>query len=111
MLMGMLYERYHTYDMRDLGGIAQKMPWMITLFVITTLSLIGLPMLNGFVGEFLILSGTFAVHPHWTAAATLGVILGAAYMLWMIQRVFYGHLGPKPRAVGCRHRVAGSRRT
>jgi NADH-quinone oxidoreductase subunit M len=99
MLMGMLYERYRTYDMRDLGGIAQKMPWMVTLFVITTLSLIGLPILNGFVGEFLILSGTFAVHPHWTAAATLGVILGAAYMLWMIQRVFYGHLGPKPRAL------------
>ncbi len=62
MLMGMLYERYHTYDMRDLGGIAQKLPWMVTLFVITTLSLIGLPMLNGFVGEFLILIGTFGVH-------------------------------------------------
>jgi len=99
MLMGMLYERYRTYDMRDLGGIAQKMPWMVTLFVITTLSLIGLPMLNGFVGEFLILSGTFPAHERWTAAATLGVILGAAYMLWMIQRVFYGNLGPKPKAL------------
>jgi NADH-quinone oxidoreductase subunit M len=99
MLMGMLYERYRTYDMRDLGGIAQKLPWMVTLFVLTTLSLIGLPMLNGFVGEFLILSGSFAVHPRWTAAATLGVILGAGYMLWMIQRVFYGHLGPKPKAL------------
>jgi len=99
MLMGMLYERYRTYDMRDLGGIAQKLPWMITLFVLTTLSLIGLPMLNGFVGEFLILSGSFPAHVYWTAAATLGVILGAAYMLWMIQRVFYGHLGPKPKAL------------
>ena len=99
MLMGMLYERYHTYDMRDLGGIAQKLPWMVTLFVLTTLSLIGLPMLNGFVGEFLILSGSFPAHKHWTAFATLGVILGAAYMLWMIQRVFYGNLGPKPRAI------------
>jgi NADH-quinone oxidoreductase subunit M len=99
LLMGFLYERYHTYDMRDLGGIAQKLPWMITLFVLTTLSLIGLPMLNGFVGEFLILSGTFPGHIRWTAAATLGVILGAAYMLWMIQRVFYGHLGPKPKAL------------
>jgi len=56
-------------------------------------------MLNGFVGEFLILSGSFPGHERWTAAATLGVILGAAYMLWMIQRVFYGNLGPKTKAL------------
>jgi NADH-quinone oxidoreductase subunit M len=99
MLLGFLYERYSTYDLRDLGGVAQVMPWMVTLFVITTLSLIGLPMLNSFVGEFLILSGTFPAHPRWIAAATLGVILGAAYMLWMIQRIFYGNLGPKTRVL------------
>ena len=97
LLLGFLYERYGTYDMRDLGGLAARLPWMITLYVITTLSLIGLPMLNSFVGEFLILSGTMQArtehHLFWTVFATTGVILSAAYMLWMIQRVFYGHLG------------------
>ncbi len=57
LLLGFLYERYGTYDMRDFGGLAARLPWLVTLFVITTLSLIGLPMLNSFVGEFLILSG------------------------------------------------------
>jgi NADH-quinone oxidoreductase subunit M len=97
LLLGFLYERYNTYDMRDLGGLAARLPWMVTLYVITTLSLIGLPMLNSFVGEFLILSGTMqANNPHhnaWTALATTGVILSAGYMLLMIQRVFYGDLG------------------
>ena len=68
MLLGLLYERYGTYDMRDYGGLAAKLPWMVTLFVITALSVVGLPMLNGFVGEFLILSGSMqsahrAPHP------------------------------------------------
>jgi NADH-quinone oxidoreductase subunit M len=89
-LLGFFYERYATYDMRQLGGIARQLPGLATLFVITALALIGLPALNGFVGEFLILSGSFAVHPKLAAAATLGVILSAAYMLWMLQRVFYG---------------------
>jgi NADH-quinone oxidoreductase subunit M len=90
MLLGILYERYGTYDMGQLGGIATKMPGLAVLFVITTLSLIGLPSLNVFVGEFLILSGSFQTHPGIAAAATLGVILSASYMLWMVQRVFYG---------------------
>ena len=97
LLLGLLYERYGTYDMRDLGGLAQKLPWMVTLYVIATLSLIGLPGLNSFVGEFLILSGSmqavFAHHIVWTVLATTGVILSASYMLVLIQRVFYGHLG------------------
>lgn len=103
MLLGLLYERYGTYDMRDYGGLAQQQPWMVTMFVITTLSVIGLPMLNSFVGEFLILSGSmqtpFAHHHFWTAMATLGVILSAAYMLTMIQRVFYCDLGRKPATI------------
>ncbi len=90
MLLGILYERYGTYDMSRLGGIATKMPGLAVLFVITTLSLIGLPSLNVFVGEFLILSGSFQTHPRIAAAATVGVILSASYMLWMVQRVFYG---------------------
>jgi NADH-quinone oxidoreductase subunit M len=96
MLLGILYERYGTYDMRDYGGLAAKLPWMVTLFVITTLSVIGLPMLNGFVGEFLVLTGSMQSiivhHTGWTVLATTGVILTASYMLWMIQRVFYGDL-------------------
>ncbi len=97
LLLGFLYERYGTYDTRDLGGLAAKLPWMVTMYVVTTLSLIGLPMLNSFVGEFLVLSGTLqAENPHhaaWTVLATTGVILSAGYMLLMIQRVFYGKLG------------------
>jgi NADH-quinone oxidoreductase subunit M len=106
MLMGLLYERYGSYDMRQYGGLAQKLPWIVTMFVLTTLSAIGLPMLNGFVGEFLILSGSLQVneaHHHlWTALATSGVIFSAAYMLTMIQRVFYAKLGPKPAAIPAR---------
>lgn len=90
MLLGVLYERYATYDMARYGGLAKKLPGMATLFVITSLSLIGLPILNGFVGEFLILSGSFQTHSRLAATATLGVILSAVYMLWMLQRVFYG---------------------
>jgi len=103
MLLGLLYERFRTYDMRELGGLAAKFPWMVTMFVITSLSVIGLPMLNGFVGEFLVFSGTMqsAVHNHiaWTVLATSGVILTAAYMLWMVQRVFYGNLGIKSEEI------------
>jgi NADH-quinone oxidoreductase subunit M len=90
LLLGFLYERYGTYEIASYGGLAARLPSLATLFVITSLSLIGLPMLNGFVGEFLVLAGSFAAHPRWVAVATIGVILSAAYMLWMIQRVFYG---------------------
>ena len=73
------------------------------MFVITTLAVVGLPMLNGFVGEFLILAGSmqsaFTHHILWTTIATTGVILSASYMLWMIQRVFYGDIGYKPDTV------------
>lgn len=104
MLLGALYERYGTYDMRELGGVAQKLPWMVTLFVITALSNIGLPGLNGFVGEFLTLSGSlqtsYISHPMvWTTIATTGVIFGAGYMLWAIQRIFYGGMGRRPDEV------------
>jgi NADH-quinone oxidoreductase subunit M len=103
MLMGLLYERYGSYDMRQYGGLAAKVPWMVTMFVITALTAVGLPMLSGFVGEFLILSGTMQAHvPHyhfWTALATSGVIFSAAYMLTMIQRVFYSGLGPRPSSM------------
>lgn len=90
VLVSILYERYGTYDMTLYGGLASRLPWLATLFVITSLALIGLPLFNGFVGEFLVLSGSFASHPRWVGVATIGVILSASYMLWMIQRIFYG---------------------
>jgi NADH-quinone oxidoreductase subunit M len=103
VLLGLLYERYGTYDMRDYGGLATRHPWMVTMFVITVLAAAGIPMLNGFVGEFLILSGSMQSiathHILWTVLASTGVIFGASYLLWMIQRVFYGKLGVRPDEV------------
>lgn len=107
MLLGLLYERYGTYDMRQYGGIAAQVPWVVTMFVITGLATAGLPMLNGFVGEFLILSGSMqttiaAHHVLWTVVATTGVIFGAGYMLTMIQRIFYSNAGPVTARVTAR---------
>jgi len=90
-LLGVLYDRYATSQIGAYGGLAGKLPSTATLFVLTTLAMIGLPILSGFVGEFLILSSTFGgVSRGWAIAASLGVILGAAYMLWLVQRIFYG---------------------
>ncbi len=92
LLVGMIYERRHTRMISDFGGLAHTNPVLASLFLIVTLSSIGLPGLNGFVGEVLILVGTFARHPVYGAIAALGMILGAVYMLWMYQRVFLGKL-------------------
>jgi NADH-quinone oxidoreductase subunit M len=91
VLLGVLYARFGTSQISVYGGLAQRTPSLATLFVITSLALIGLPMLNGFIGEFLVLSSTFTgVSRSWAIAAALGVILSAAYMLTLVQRVFYG---------------------
>jgi NADH-quinone oxidoreductase subunit M len=91
LLLGVLYDRYATSQINAYGGLAAKLPRTATFFVIASLAMIGLPMLGGFVGEFLILLGTFTgVSKGWAIAATLGVILGAAYMLWLVQRIFFG---------------------
>jgi NADH-quinone oxidoreductase subunit M len=91
LLLGLLYDRYATSQIDSYGGLAVRLPRTATFFVIASLAMIGLPMLNGFVGEFLILLGTFTgVSKGWAIAATFGVILGAAYMLWLVQRLFYG---------------------
>jgi len=92
LLVGMLYERRHTRLIADFGGVSRPMPVFACFFGIVTMSSIGLPMLNGFVGEFLILIGTFLVHPWWAVLATSGVVLAAAYMLWMFRRVMFGPL-------------------
>jgi NADH-quinone oxidoreductase subunit M len=92
VLVGFMYERRHSLAISDFGGVATAAPWLSTIFLITTLASIGLPMLNNFVGEFLVLQGTAQAHFSWTVFAAIGVILSACYMLWMFQRVFFGEL-------------------
>jgi NADH-quinone oxidoreductase subunit M len=90
MLAGMLYERKHTYDFKQYGGLAAPMPVYATFFMIAVLSSVGLPLLNGFVGEFLVLSGSFQDKAIYGILAASGVIWSACYLLWMYQKVFYG---------------------
>ena len=96
LIVGMIYERMHTRLIDDFGGLSKALPVLAVFFMITTLSSIGLPGTNGFVGEFLILLGTLrSVNPHaiaYAALAATGVILGAVYMLWMYQRAMFGPL-------------------
>ncbi len=90
MLAGILYERRHTYDIAEFGGLASVMPNFSTIFLIVTLSSLGLPLMNNFIGEFLTIRGAFEANVVWGAFAAVGIILGAAYMLWLYQRVFFG---------------------
>jgi NADH-quinone oxidoreductase subunit M len=91
VLLGVIYQRFGTSQLSQFGGLAQRTPTLATMFVIASLAMVGLPMLNGFVGEFLVLSNTFTgVSRGWAAAATVGVILSAAYMLTLVQKIFYG---------------------
>jgi len=90
MLAGILYERKHTYEIADMGGLATPMPKYATFFSFIVLASVGLPLLNGFVGEFLVLSGAFQAHPWWGIVGATGVIWSACYLLWMYQRVFFG---------------------
>ncbi|MGZ5445767.1 MAG: complex I subunit 4 family protein [Thermoanaerobaculia bacterium] len=90
LLVGVIYERRHTRLLADYGGIARTMPVFATFFMIAVLSSVGLPGLNGFVGEFLILAGSFGTHPVAATIAASGVILAAIYLLWLVQKVFFG---------------------
>jgi NADH-quinone oxidoreductase subunit M len=92
LLVGMLYDRRHTFEMSEFGGLATPMPKLAAFFLFVTLSSLGLPMLNGFVGEYLILLGTYQAHWNWAAWAATGVILSACYLLWAYQRVFFGEI-------------------
>jgi NADH-quinone oxidoreductase subunit M len=108
LVVGCIYERYHTRDIHEIGGLARQMPWLAFFLIFFTLSSIGLPGLNGFVGEFLVLLGTAtskvttdmrAAGPlgyGYVIPAALGIILGAVYMLWMCQRVLFGPLKEPP---------------
>jgi NADH-quinone oxidoreductase subunit M len=90
MLAGILYERRHTYDISEFGGLATPMPIYAAFFLFIVLSSVGLPLLNGFIGEFLVLSGTFGARPIYGIFGATGVIWSACYLLWMYQRVFFG---------------------
>ena len=90
LVVGMLYERRHTRMIDQFGGIWKSAPKLTALFLVATFAGVGLPAFSGFVGEFLSLLGTFAVHRWYGVVATSGVILGAVYMLWMFQRIFTG---------------------
>ena len=93
LIVGFIYERRHTRLIADFGGLSKQMPIFATIFMIVTLSSIGLPGTNGFVGEFLVLLGAFESNLSWYAViASSGVILSAVYMLWMFQRVMFGEL-------------------
>jgi NADH-quinone oxidoreductase subunit M len=110
LIVGILYERRHTRDIAEYGGISNVMPVYATITMIMFLSSMGLPLLNGFIGEFTILQGAFLENKFWAAWAVPGVVLAAAYLLWLYQRVFFGKVtNPKnekladltPREVAC----------
>jgi NADH-quinone oxidoreductase subunit M len=90
LIVGLIYDRRHTRMIADLGGLSSVMPVYATCFAIIMLSSMGLPGLNGFVGEILILLGVFRVNPWWAAAGAIGIVLGAAYLLWLYQRTMFG---------------------
>jgi len=90
MLAGALHERRHTYEIKEFGGLASVMPVYSTFYLVIVLASVGLPLMNGFVGEFLVLSGAFQARPVYGILAATGVIWSACYLLWMYQRVFFG---------------------
>jgi len=92
LIVGVLYERRHTRLISEFGGLATPMPNYAAIYLIITLSSLGMPVLNGFIGEFTILQGAFVVSKAWAAWGTLGIVLGAAYLLWLYQRVMFGQV-------------------
>lgn len=90
MLVGFLYERRHSLEIKDFGGVSTPAPQLAGVFMVTMLASVGLPMLNNFVGEFLVLQGAAMADFRWAVFAAIGVILSAVYMLWMYQRTFFG---------------------
>ena len=90
LLVGVVYERRHTREISEYGGLSKVMPAYATVFLIMTMSSIGLPALNGFIGELLILQGVFTANMIWAAFAASGIVLGAAYMLSLYQRTMFG---------------------
>ncbi len=92
LLVGVVYERRHTREISEYGGLSKVMPVYAAIFLIMTMSSIGLPALNGFIGEILILQGIFVENKMWAGVAALGIVLGATYMLWLYQRTMFGDI-------------------
>jgi NADH-quinone oxidoreductase subunit M len=92
LIVGLIYERRHTREIAAYGGLAKVLPVYAAMFMIIALASLGLPLLNGFIGEFLILQGAFAVNWIWAAFAVTGIVLGAAYLLWLYQRTMFGKI-------------------
>jgi NADH-quinone oxidoreductase subunit M len=90
LIVGIVYERRHTRDISEYGGLSKVMPVYAAVFLVMTMSSIGLPTLNGFIGEFLILQGVFVANKMWAVVAASGIVLGAAYMLYLYQRTMFG---------------------
>jgi NADH-quinone oxidoreductase subunit M len=100
LLVGVVYERRHTREISEYGGLSKVMPVYAAVFLIMTMSSIGLPALNGFIGELLILQGVFTANKIWAAFAASGIVLGAAYMLSLYQRTMFGKVeNPKNEAL------------
>jgi NADH-quinone oxidoreductase subunit M len=92
LIVGVVYERRHTREIKEYGGLAHVMPLYSIVFAFAMLSSAGMPLLNGFIGEFTILQGAFEANRAWAAFAVTGVILGAAYLLWLYQRTMLGQV-------------------
>jgi len=92
LIVGIVYERRQSNEISEFGGLSKVMPVLATVFLVMTMSSIGLPALNGFIGEILILQGLYVVHKTWAAIAASGIVLGAAYMLWLYQRTMFGKI-------------------
>ncbi len=92
LIVGIVYERRRTREISEYGGLSKTMPVFAAIFLVMTMSSIGLPALNGFIGEILILQGVYVVNKAWAAMAAAGIVLGAAYMLWLYQRTMFGRI-------------------
>jgi NADH-quinone oxidoreductase subunit M len=90
LIVGIIYERRHTREIAQFGGLSTVMPVYATIFLIMTMSSIGLPLLNGFIGEFTIMMGALQQNIWWAVIGGSGIVLGAAYMLWLYQRTMFG---------------------
>src|SRR5439155_8629027 len=99
LLVGMVYERRHTRNLDEMGGLAAVTPWLTGAFLFAVLASVGLPGLNNFVGEFLVILGSFAANKAFGSLAAVAVVLGAIYLLWSYQRMAHGELRPEHRSL------------
>jgi len=99
-LVGSVYEKTHTRQIADMGGLAPRQPILATIFTMAGLATLGLPGMSGFIAEFVTFVGAFPVQPIVTPICVFGIVLSAGYMLWTVRRIFFGPLMPQYRALG-----------